>query len=287
MPTGDVYKVSLFSHTTQRQNVNTHYYEAGSAVTSDPFEEAEALAEAFNTTVLPTWTAAVSSDVTFGCIKIEKVLGTEIPTFISFYAPTTGGRPSGALAPNLVGIIRRRGTFGVQMLRSLLFVSGISDTDAVGSFLTSAFVNGAYAGLIDVLNDVLTSSGSFQNATWEPVIPHTPRVYRRDENVTVSVTNNTITSDDFTDWNLAGFISGPGFRIARPNSNHGSYTAVVTPASNVITMTLNRLEGTGAQVMSVQQATGPTAYHQLASTNIQTALRQLNRRRSSHTGIVA
>lgn len=216
MPTGDVYKVSLFTHTTQRQFVNTHYYRAGSAVTTDPFEEAEALAEAFNASVQAGYVGALSADVSFGCAKIEKVLGSEIPTFISFYSDENGARPTGALPPNIVGIIRRRGVDGTNMLRSLLFISGISNTDALGSFLTAAFISGAYATMLNTFNDVLTSSSAFQNATWEPVIPHTPRVYVRNTNVTVSVTNNTITNDDLIDWSARGFITGPGFRIAAP-----------------------------------------------------------------------
>ena len=287
MPTGDVYKLSLFSNTTQRQNINTHYYRAGSVEAADPFEEAEALAQAWNSTVLSGYVGALSADVEFGCIKVEKVLGVEIPTWISFFDEINGVRPTGALPPNVVGIIRRRGTDGTKALRSLLFITGISNTDALGSFLTAAFIAGPYATMLNLFNDELTSSPSFQSATWEPVIPHTPRVYARSILATVSVTTNVITRDDGLFWDAEGFISADGFRILAPNKNRGSYTATIVPASTTINLSNNRLEGTGQQTMSFQQATGPTAYFQLVSTLPQTALRQLKRRRSSHTGIVA
>lgn len=287
MATGDVYRLSLFTHTTQRQVINTHYYLVGNVTTTDQFAEGNGLGNAFIVNVLPDYRGALSTGVSFGCIKIEKVTGVEIPLFITFFTNSVGLRPGLPLPANIVAIIRRRGTGPSTPIRSLLSLTGISQTDTAGSFLDGAFVTGALDALEVALVSQIIASSTFQLAEYSPVIPNTPRVYARNVPVTVNVTTNTLTLTDGTNWSTRGFITAPGFRIAAPSKNKGTYDAIVTALSDTIALSGNELEIGGSDVISAQQATGPTDYFTLQSTTPQTALRQLNRRRSSHTGIVA
>ncbi len=287
MPTGDTYKASLFTHTSQRQVINTFYYKAGVTVTTEPFEEAQALAEAWVSGQLTFWRLALSQEVSFGCLKIEKVVGSEIPFWIEFFDNIVGLRAVDPIAANLVGIIIRRGTVMEGSRRSLLSITGVSEADTTGSFMETAFFNGAFTNLANVLNNTILSSPSFQSADWLPVIPHTGYVYARDVAVNVDPSTKTVSLTDGTNWSTRGFITGPSFRILAPNKNKGTYSATVVPLSADITLTDNFLELAGAQTLSAQQVVTPVVYNTLGSAVGNIALRQLNRRRSSHTGIVA
>jgi len=287
MPTGDVLKLSLFTHTTQRQFINTHYYKVGSVVTSDPFDEAAALSDAFNTTLLGTYRAALSNETEVGCIKIESITGAGIPTFIQHFNDLQGTLVGPVMPPNMAVIIRRRGFALGKNRRSLLFLGGIRTNDTNGSFLQPGYVSGALQDLVNLFNDQIIASGGFDLAEFDPVIPHTQRVYARDLLVTVNVITNEITIVGVGAWDTRGFITGGQFSIAAPNRNHGTYTATVTPASLTILLSDNELEVSGGQVLSCQQVIVATDYIPLLSTVPQLALRQLGRRRSSHTGLVA
>jgi len=287
MPTGDVLKLSLFTHTTQRQFINTHYYKVGSVVTSDPFDEAAALSDAFNTTLLGTYRAAVSDETEFGCIKIESIIGAGIPTFIQHYNNLQGTLVGPVMPPNMAVIIRRRGLALGKVRFSLLFLGGIRTQDSTGSFLVPSYVSGALQNLVNLFNDQIIASGGFDSATFDPVIPHTQRVYATNVDVTVNVVTNEMTLVSGAAWDVRGFITGGQFAIAAPNKNKGTYTATVTPASLTILLSDNELELSGGQVLSCQQVVVATDYIPLLSTQAQLALRQLARRRSSHTGVIA
>ncbi len=287
MPTGDVLKLSLFTHTTQRQFINTHYYKLGAVVTVDPFDAAAALSDAFNTTLLGTYRAALSNETEFGCIKIEEVVGAGIPTFIQHYNDLQGTLVGPVMPPNMAVIIRRRGFALGKNRRSLLFLGGIRTNDTNGSFLQPAYVAGALQDLVNLFNDQIIASGGLDFAEFDPVIPHTQRVYGTDLDVTVNVVTNEMTLTSGAAWDVRGFITGGQFSIAAPNRNKGTYTATVTPASLTILLSDNELELSGGQVLTCQQVIVPTDYIPLLSTQAQLALRQLARRRSSHTGLVA
>lgn len=287
MPVGDVLKVSLFTHTTQRQFVNTHYYKLGAVVTSDPFDAAVALSNAWNTKFLAPYRTIMSNETSFGCNKIEEVVGSGLPTFINHYQNLLGTAAGPPLPPNMALILRRRGTALGKARRSLLFLSGIRVADTNGSFLTPAFSGGDLTALVQLYNDQLIAISAFDLAEFNPVIPHTQRAYGRDLAVTVSTVTNDITIDAGTAWDSLGFISGGQFSIAAPNKNKGTYTATVVAASPTITLSDNELETSGSQVLSAQQVIVPTDYIPLESAIQQLAIRQLSRRRSSHTGLVA
>jgi len=287
MPTGDVYKVSLFSHHQQRQFINTHYFEVGAITTAEPFEEAEALADVFNIDFVGLYQGVLSDDVSIGCLKIEQVKGADIPTNIKFLTNIMGTLVGPALPDNIVVIIRRRGVVMGKTHRSLLFLSGVRVADTAGSFLTNAFVTGALLALVSQYNEQLIASPGFDSAEFNPVIPSTPRVYGNNLNVTIDTAANTMSIVGGQTWSGLGFITGGQFMIRGPNRNKGTYTATVVPASALITLSDNELETSGATVLSCQQVTGPTTYIPLTSTVQQLALRQLNRRRSTHTGILA
>lgn len=286
MPTGDVLKLSLFTHTTQRQFVNTHYYKLGAVVTVDPFDAAAALSDAFNTTLLGPYRAIMSNQTEFGCIKISEVVGSGLPSFIEFYDDLQGTRGGFAEPANMALIIRRRGFALGKTRRSLLFLSGIRVDDVDGSFLAPGFITPVLNDFVALLNDQLIASAGLDLAEFDPVIPHTQRVYGRELDVTVNVVTNEITITAGTAWDSLGFISGGQFSIAAPNRNKGTYTATVTPASSTILLSDNELELSGGQTLSCQQVIVPTDYIPLLSAVQQLALRQLARRRSSHTGVV-
>ena len=287
MPTGDVFKVSMFSHHQQRQFVNTHYFKVGAITTADPFDEATALADVFNLDLVPLYQSALSDDVSLGCLKIEQVVGADIPTFIKFLSNISGTNVGPPLPDNMVTIIRRRGMVMGKTHRSLLFLSGVRILDTLGSFLENAFVIGDLAALIAQYNEQLVASGGFDLAEFDPVIPTTPRVYGNDLDVTIDNDANTMSIIGGQTWSGLGFVTGGQFRILAPSKNKGTYTATVVPVSPTITLSDNQLETDGGAELSCQQATGPTTYIPLLSAVPQLAIRQLNRRRSSHTGIVA
>lgn len=286
MPTGDVLKASLFTHTTQRQFINTHYYQLGAVVTVDPFNAAAALSDAFNTTLLGPYRAALSDDTEFGCLKIEEVKGGGLPFFIEHYENLQGTLAGPPLPPDMAVIIRRRGTALSQTRRSLLFLGGVRVADTDGSFITPAYLTGALDTLIDLYNDQIVASAGFDLAEFDPVIPFRAYAYATDVGVTVNLVTNEITLDSGPAWDALGFITGGSFAIAAPNQNKGTYTATVTPASLVILLSNNELETAGGQTLSCQQALGPRDYTPLLSAIPQLAIRQLARRRSSHTGIL-
>lgn len=287
MPTGDVLKLSLFTHTTQRQFVTTHYYKLGSVVTTDPFDAAAALSDAFNTTLLGTYRAALSDETEFGCIKIEERIGAGIPTFIQHYQNLQGTRVGPVLPPNMAVIIRRRGFALGKTRRSLLFLGGVRTFDTNGSFLEASYAIGALNDLVNLFNDQIIASAGLDLAEFDPVIPHTQRVYGKDLDVTVNVVTNEMTLTSGAAWDVRGFITGGQFSIAAPNKNKGTYTATVTPASLTILLSDNELELAGGQVLTCQQVIVPTDYIPLITTVQQLAIRQLARRRSSHTGVTA
>ncbi len=287
MPTGDVFKVSLFMHQAQRQFINTHLFEVGAVTTADPFDEATALADVFDLDFTSLYQDALSDDVSLGCIKIEQVKGDGLPTFIKFLSNIKGLAVGPALPDNMVAILRRRGVVMGKMHRSLLSLSGVRVADTLGSFLTSAYLQGDLLALISQYNEQLVASGGFDNAEFDPVIPSTPRVYGNDLDVTIDLTANTMSIIGGQTWSGLGFITGGQFRILAPNKNKGTYTATVVADNPTITLTNNQLETSGGAELSVQQVTGPTTYIDLTSAVPQIAIRQLNRRRSSHTGIVA
>lgn len=287
MPTGDVLKLSLFTHTTQRQFVTTHYYKLGAVVTTDPFDAAAALSDAFNTTLLGTYRAALSDETEFGCIKIEEVIGAGIPTFIQHYQNLQGTRVGPVLPPNMAVIIRRRGFALGKTRRSLLFLGGVRTFDTNGSFLEPTYAIGALNDLVNLFNDQIIASAGLDLAEFDPVIPHTQRVYGKDLDVTVNVVTNEMTLTSGAAWDVRGFITGGQFSIAAPNKNKGTYTATVTPASLTILLSDNELELAGGQVLTCQQVIVATDYIPLLTTVQQLAIRQLARRRSSHTGVTA
>lgn len=287
MPTGDVFKVTLFSHQAQRQFNNTHLFEVGAVTTADPFDEATALADVFNLDFIPLYQDALSDDVSLGCIKIEQVKGNGLPTFIKFLSNIKGTALGPALPDNMCAIIRRRGVVMGKMHRSLLFLSGVRVADTLGSFLTSAYLTGDLDALVDQYNEQLVASGGFDNAEFDPVIPSTPRVYGTDLAVSIDAPTNTLTLTAGGSWSSLGFVTGGQFRILAPSKDKGTYTATISGGSPAVLLSDNNLESTGADVISVQQATGPTIHIALTSAVPQIAIRQLNRRRSSHTGIVA
>jgi len=287
MPTGDVFKVSLLSNHVQRQFINTHYYEVGAITTGDPFDEATALADVFNLDFVNLYQDAVSDDVSIGCIKVEQVIGSDIPTFVKFLTNISGTAAGPALPDNMCVIIRRRGMVMGKTHRSLLFLSGVRIADTDGSFLAAAYVAGDLAALVAQYNEQLVASGGFDNAEFNPVIPTTPRVYGNDLSVTIDTALNTIVLIGGGTWSGLGFVTGGQFSIKAPSKNKGTYTATVVPASATITLSNNNLEIAGAETITCQQATGPTTYIPLLSAVQQLAVRQLNRRRSSHTGILA
>jgi len=171
--------------------------------------------------------------------------------------------------------------------RSLLFLSGVRILDTLGSFLTAAFVAGDLAALVAQYNEQLVASGGFDNAEFNPVIPTTPRVYGTDLAVSIDAPTNTLTLTAGGSWSALGFVTGGQFRILAPSKDKGTYSITVSGGSPALVLTNNNVETTGASVISCQQATGPTTYIALTSAVQQLALRQLNRRRSSHTGILA
>lgn len=287
MPTGDVLKLSLFTHTTQRQFVNTHYYKLGAVTTGDAFDAAAALSDAFNTTLLGPYRAIMSDETQFGCIKIEEVQGAGLPTFIEFYDNLQGTRAGPPLPPNMALIIRRRGFALGKARRSLLFLAGIRTLDTNGSFLTPAFITPFLDALVALFNDQIIASAGLDLAEYDPVIPHTGYAYGRSLEVTVDTAAQTITITSGPVWDALGFISGGQFSIAAPNRNKGTYTATVVPASATITLSDNELEVSGGQTLSCQQVIVPRDYTPLVSAVQQLAIRQLGRRRSSHTGILA
>lgn len=287
MPAEDVYKLSLFYHTSQRQMIATHYYEAGPAVTNDPFEEAEALASAWLVNFPALYQGVLSSGCSLGCIKVEQVKGAGIPTFVSFFSDLKGTRFIDPLPANMSVMIRRRGVFLAKARTSLLFLGGVAEADTNGSFLDAGFVSTQMFPLLQEYNEQLTASAAFQLAEFGPVMPHTPMVYARDIPVLADLSSNTLTLQDGTTWSERGFISGPKFSIAAPSKNKGTYFADVVALNPGIALTQNELEFVGPENVDCQQVTGNTSYFTLFSAVVQTAVRQLNRRRSSHTGIVA
>ena len=287
MPTGDVLKLSLFTHTTQRQFVTTHYYKLGAVTTSDPFDAAAALSDAFNTTLLGPYRAALSDETEFGCIKIQEIIGAGIPSFIQHYQNLQGTRVGPVLPPNMAVIIRRRGFALGKTRRSLLFLGGVRTFDTNGSFLEPGYVTGPLNDLVNLYNDQLIASAGLDLAEFDPVIPHTQRVYGKDLDVSVNVVTNEMTLTSGAAWDARGFISGGQFSIAAPNRNKGTYTATVTPASLTILLSDNELELSGGQVLTCQQVIVPTDYIVLLTAVQQLAIRQLARRRSSHTGVIA
>ena len=139
----------------------------------------------------------------------------------------------------------------------------------------------------DGINIIYVLTAGLDLAEFDPVIPHTQRVYGKDLDVTVNVVTNEMTLTSGAAWDARGFITGGQFSIAAPNRNKGTYTATVTPASLTILLSDNELELSGGQVLTCQQVIVPTDYIPLLTTQAQLALRQLARRRSSHTGLVA
>lgn len=287
MPQEDVYKVSMFYHTSQKQMIATHYYEAGAQNPTDPFEEPEALAQAWGSAFGGPYALALSAGAQIGCIKIEQVKGAGLPTFVSFFEDLRGLRAADPIAANLAGIIRRRGIFLAKPRRSLIFLGGIAEADTEGSFLENTYVTGPMFDLLELYNDILTSQSQFQLATWNPVMPHTPMVYARNIPVIADTSANTLTLTDGTTWSERGFITGPKFSVAAPSKNRGTYTASIVPFNVAVALSENELELDGPETIDVQQATADTSYFTLQSAVVNTAIRQLNRRRSSHTGIVA
>lgn len=287
MPIGDVLKLSVFSHTTQRQFINTHYWKLGAVVTSDPFDAATALADSFFNQRLTEYRNIMSDEVQFGCIKVEEVVGAGLPTFIQFFSDLQGTRIGPPLPANMALIIRRRGTALGKTRRSLLFLSGIRTADTDGSFINTGFITPALDALVALFNDQLVASGGFDLAEFNPVIPHTQRAYLTDQNVTVDTAANTVSIISGGNWDSFGFISGGQFSIAAPSKNKGTYTATVVPASPTITLSDNELELSGGEEMTASQVIVPTDYIPLLSAVQQLAIRQLGRRRSSHTGVLA
>lgn len=287
MPTGDVLKLDMFTHTTQQQFVNTHYYKLGAVVTVDPFDAARALSDAFNTTMLGPYRAIMSTDVEFGCIKIQEVQGSGLPSFIEFYDDLQGTRAGPAMPPNMALIIRRRGNAAGKNRRSLIFLSGIRVLDTDGSFINAGFIDPFLNDLVALYNDQIIASAGLDLAEFDPVIPFTGYAYGRDLAVTVNLVTNEITITSGPVWDALGFISGGRFSIAAPNANRGTYTATVTPASDTILLSDNELETAGGQTLSCQQVITPRDYTPLVSAIQQLAIRQLGRRRSSHTGVLA
>jgi len=287
MPTGDVYKTELFYHTSQKQCIATFYYELGVTVPADPFTEAEALADAWTTQWLGTIRSVLSSGAILGCIKVSKVVGTEIPTFVAFYPSFAGLRAADPLPANIIAIIVRRGQHLTGPIRSLMFLTGVAEADTDGSFMEVSFFNGAFSTFANAFNDVILSSGTFNSANWIPVVPHTEYAYARKVAVNTDPAANTITLTDGTNWTARGFVSGPQFRINAPNRNKGSYLGIISGAPATMNLSQNNLENAGNQVVSCQQVITPVDYFTLQSAAASFALRQLNRRRSSHTGSVA
>lgn len=287
MPTTDVYKVSLFTHSVQRQFVSTFYYEVGTVTVIDDFEEGAVLADTWVNKFLTTYQSIISDDVTFGCLKIEKVKGPRIPLFIHFFTDTKGSRIGIPMPDNMTMVIRRRGGVGPTMRRSLLHISGIRTADTLGSFLQGFFVTPTLNDFVGLLNDQLVASPGFNNAEFNPVIPQRGYAYARNVNVFVNVAANTLTLQDGDPWDTRGFISGGFFRINAPSVNKGTYTAVTGPLSPAITLSDNELELEQFEVMTCQQVITPVTYLVLDSAVPQTAIRTMNRRRSSHTAVVA
>lgn len=287
MPSEDVFKVTLFSHTTQRQFQNTHYFESGGVVTIDPFDEAVGLAEAFIADFLSLYRDVLSDETFIGCIKVEQVKGAGLPTLIEFFTNINGNRVGPPLPPNMVVIIRRRGVALGKARRSLLFLSGIRALDTNGSFLDLAFVTPALDALVAQYNDQLVASPSLNNAEYNPVMPFTQRVYATEVDVTIDTTLNTMSLIGGANWSGLGFITGGQFVIKGPNRNKGTYFATVVGGSPTITLTQNELEVSGGATLSAQQVIVPVDYITLQSAVQQLAIRQLNSRRSSHTGILA
>ena len=287
MPAEDVFKVSLFSHNEQRQFITTHYYESGVVVTSDPFEEGQALADAFLTAWQTLYVNVLSNETFLGCIKVEQVKGAGLPTWISHLTDIKGSRAGPALPNNMVVIIRRRGISAGKQRRSLVFLSGVRSADTDGSFINAAFITPALEALVDQYNNQIVASASFQLAEYNPVIPRTERVYGNNLNVTIDTALNTMTIIGGQTWSGLGFVSGGRFSIRHPNRNKGTYTATVVPASTTITLSDNELETSGSAELSCSQVITGVVYITLQSAVQQLAIRQLNRRRSSYTGILA
>lgn len=287
MPIGDVYKVSLFTHQRQRQFVNTHYYRIGAITVVDDFEEAQALADTFVTHFQAAYQGVLSNDVELGCVKVEKVQGPRIPFFVQFFTNTKGTQVGVPMPDNMTLVIRRRGDDAGNPLRSLLHISGLRTLDVDDSFLDAGFVAGNLNTLVFLYNDQLVASASFNLAQFNPVIPHTGYVYGRNLSVNVNPSLDELTRNDAKAWDIEGFISGPQFRILAPSRNKGTYTAAVIAGQSKITLLDNKLETNVPEIMSVQQVITPVLYFPLLTAVPQTAIRQLNRRRSSHTAVVA
>lgn len=287
MGIGDVYKVELFSSQDQKQFINTHYYRVGAVTVSDAFEEAQALADTFVTFFQGAYQGVFSDDVQLGCVKVTKVLGPKIPFFIQFFSDVQGTQVGPPLPDNLTTVIRRRGDDAGKPLRSLLHLSGIRVDDTAGSFLTNAFVLGNLNTLVSLYNDQMVASASFNLAEFDPVIPHTEYVYGRNLEVTPNTGLNELLRLDGKAWDLEGFVTGPSFRIHAPSPNKGTYSATLFAGLSKISLSGNQLETDATETMSVQQVITPVLYFPLLSAIQQTSIRQLNRRRSSHTQIVA
>lgn len=287
VPTTDVYKVSLFTHSVQRQFVNTFYYEVGGVTVVDDFEEADVLADTWVNKFLTTYRSIISDDVTFGCLKVEKVKGPRIPRFIKFFTDTKGSRVGEPMPDNLTLVIRRRGGMGVTARRSLLHISGIRTADTLGSFLQGFFIVPTLNDFVALLNDQLVASPGFNSAEFNPVIPQRVYAYARNVNVFVNVAANTLTLQDGDPWDIRGFVNGGRFRILAPSKNKGTYTALTAPLSPAITLSENELELEQFEIMNCQQVVTSVVYIALDSAVPQTAIRTMNRRRSSHTAVVA
>lgn len=287
MATGDVYKVELFTHGQQRQFINTHYYEIGAITVVDEFDEAQALAETFDQQFTLAYRNCLSDELQFGCIKVTKVKGSRIPFYVFFYSNSFGTQSGDPLPDNITMIIRRRASIMGKDHRSLLHISGLSSLNVDGSFLNSLFINGVLKTLVDLYNNLMVASPGFNSAEFNPVIPSTEYVYFRDTPMTINTTAQTLTRGDGKNWDIEGFINGPQFRINAPSKNKGLYTATTSPISPVITLSANELETESETVLSGHQVTVPRIYVDLQSAVPQTAVRGLDRRRSSHTAVVA
>lgn len=287
MGIGDVYKVELFTSQDQRQFINTHFYRIGAITVTDAFEEAQALADTFVTFFQAAYQGVLSDDVQLGCVKVTKVLGPRIPFFIQFFDNIQGTQIGPPLPDNLTTVIRRRGDDAGKPLRSLLHISGVRQADTLGSFLTSAFVLGNLNTLVQLYNDQMVASASFNLAEFDPVIPHTGYVYGRNLSITPNTALNELLRLDGKAWDVEGFVTGPGFRINAPSKNKGTYGAIIIAGNSKITLTDNELETNPTEVMSVQQVITPVIYFPLLSAIQQTSIRQLSQRRSSHTQVVA
>jgi len=165
MAVGDILKIvvnqTIFSDSVQ----NVLYYEEITSPTVIPAEED--IEEAFRTNVLPDWTNAVTQDVLFTCLAVQKVFPDPERANLDFPI-TFVGTLSGKTLPARNCVLIRKINLDVTGVgkKGRVYVSGVQDPDVDKGRLVTVAVPRWTTLQQALLNTITGAAGGVYNTVW-------------------------------------------------------------------------------------------------------------------------